>query len=109
MINFLLLHGWYGDSQENWFPWMKSQLENEGHTVFAPDLPDPIHPTPEAWQAVLDEFKEDMKDGIVIGHSLGAPTAIRCITQNNLPIRHLIFVAPTFPKQRRVIDLSQYE
>ena len=64
--NTLLLHGWYGDGQENWFPWLKDQLEANGHTVFAPYLPDPIHPTPKAWQGVLDEFKEDMTDGIVI-------------------------------------------
>lgn len=36
MSNAIIIHGAYGAPQENWFPWMRSQLEQIGYTVYVP-------------------------------------------------------------------------
>lgn len=106
---YLLLHGWHGHSKENWFPWLVGELQKESATVFAPDLPDPIHPTPEAWLETIETYTEAMGGGTIIAHSLGAPLAIQYLMQTGISLDHLVFVAPTFPEQRNVTDLSAYE
>lgn len=104
----LMLHGWYGNSTENWFPWIQKSLESKGRTVHIPDLPDPIHPKPEDWEAKIESYN-DMENGTIVAHSLGAPLAIRYITKAHLSISRLVLIAPTFPDQRKLIDLSPYE
>jgi len=42
MPNVIFFHGAYGDGQENWFPWLKGELEEIGCTVIVP-----VFPTPE--------------------------------------------------------------
>jgi predicted alpha/beta hydrolase family esterase len=41
MANIFIIHGSYGNPDENWFPWLKKELEQEGHKVFVPKFPTP--------------------------------------------------------------------
>ncbi len=41
MRNIFLIHGSYGHPQENWFPWLKKELESLGHKVYVPAFPIP--------------------------------------------------------------------
>lgn len=73
-MNVIILHGTGGYSGENWFPWMKEQLERRGYRVFVPDLPDSDFPNGEKWadyviQNTPFEFDEEM---VIVGHSAGA-------------------------------------
>lgn len=38
-MQFIILHGSFGNQSENWFSWLKKKLEDDGHTVFAKDFP----------------------------------------------------------------------
>lgn len=74
MKKALLLHGTDGDSQDNWIPWLKTQLESNGYEVWSPDLPESNAPNTERYNKyILDnkQFQLD-QDTIVIGHSSGA-------------------------------------
>lgn len=74
MKNALILHGTGGNSKENWFGWLKKQLEDDGWQVWVPDLPQADKPNIERYnQYLLTNTKLQLnKDSIIIGHSSGA-------------------------------------
>ncbi len=77
-MKFLIIHGFKASSKTNFFPWLKEELEKKGHQVIIPDLPNPEKPDPDEWIKTLLESMPIVKDDtIIIGHSLGAPTALR--------------------------------
>ncbi|MDP7247544.1 MAG: alpha/beta fold hydrolase [Candidatus Peribacteraceae bacterium] len=78
MPKAFLFHGTGGHSKENWFPWIKTELESKGYEVIIPDFPDANTPTPDKWYPVIDNLVEEVdSDSIVIGHSLGGAMALR--------------------------------
>lgn len=74
MKNALILHGTNGSSDDNWFPWLKQQLEKDGYLVWCPDLPQADEPNIERYSKFILANKEFQIDGdtVVIGHSSGA-------------------------------------
>jgi leucyl-tRNA synthetase/predicted alpha/beta hydrolase family esterase len=91
----LLIHGISGDSNDNWFPWVKPRLEAKGYEVLIPDLPNSQRPTIAEWTKALNKLGITKEDNLsIIAHSLGGPTAIEFIYKNKLPVNKLILVAP---------------
>lgn len=81
MKNVLILHGTFSDHNNNWFPWLKSELENRGYKVIIPDLPfSKIPDQQELLDAIfLNPQIVFNKDTIIIGHSGGATLAVRIL------------------------------
>lgn len=75
MKKALILICWYGAPEDNWFPWLKNELEKKGYEVSVPDLPTIGTDLPDMEQ-MLKTLKVD-KDTVVIGHSLGAVLGLR--------------------------------
>lgn len=74
----ILVHGWEGDPENNWFPWLKKELINRGYEVVAPQLPDSDHPKMEPWLKTLTEAASEVDEQTVfIGHSVGCQTIFR--------------------------------
>lgn len=91
----LLIHGFGGHDQENWFPWFKKELEGRGYEVFIPNLPDTNVPNLEKWVSALEKIPFTGSDEIIIiAHSLGGPTACKFIERKGIKIKKLILVAP---------------
>ena len=98
----VLIHGISGHAQENWFPWLKDELEHIGYTVYVPNLPHAEHPNLEEWVDELCKLPIDDGDEIVVvGRSLGAPVACKFVEQKNIKIKKLILVAPTGTQQEK--------
>lgn len=74
MKNALILHGTNGSSRENWFPWLKSELEQRGYKVWVPDLPGAQRPNLDQYNDFVFKTEKWEFDGdtILIGHSSGA-------------------------------------
>jgi len=53
-MKFVILHGWQGNPQENWFQWLKTELEKLGHKVLVSAMPHSDKPMLGEW---LDALK----------------------------------------------------
>ena len=90
--NFILLHSFGGDAESNFFPWLKDELEKNGHSVFAPNLPNTNNPNiSEQVDYVLANTKID-ENTIIVGHSLGGVVAMRLLEKANKKVAKVMFV-----------------
>lgn len=93
MNRVVLLHG-NGDSRgtDNWFPYIKKELEKLGIACEAPDLPDPVLARAKFW---LPYFKNELKlgpDDIIVGHSSGALSILKYAEENKIGASVLVGV-----------------
>lgn len=90
----IILHGTMGSPEGNWFPWLKSQLDND-YNVYIPKFPTPDNQSKDNWCSVLrDEAPEFGKDTILIGHSIGATLMMHILEMVGDPLYKSIFVCP---------------
>jgi predicted alpha/beta hydrolase family esterase len=82
-----IVHGSFGNSRENWFPWLADELRGLGHSVIVPDFPTPQGQSLKNWLEVFDESVATLtKDTILVGHSLGAAFILRVLERSRQPI-----------------------
>lgn len=94
----LILHGWEGKAESNWFMSTKKSLEEIGYEVIVPNLPNPNTPNLNEQLTYLAQFKTRLTDqSVIIGHSLGGQLAAKFIETLDNKINTLILVAPTYP------------
>ncbi|MBI3341856.1 leucine--tRNA ligase [Candidatus Curtissbacteria bacterium] len=92
--NFVLLHGFTGRPDKNFFPWLKEALETKGYRVQVPALPDPDDADPmEQIKYVLENCDFD-QNTVLLGHSLGAVVAMKVTEALKTKIAGLVLVAP---------------
>ena len=93
MVNVFIIHGTGGHPQENWFPWLKQELEKLGCSVLIPQFPTPQNQTPETWFKVLDKYKKEYtEETILVAHSLGGAFALRIIEHYPVKIKAAFLV-----------------
>ncbi len=94
MTNIFIIHGAYGTPKENWFPWLKSKLENLGCKVFVPKFPTPENQSLENWIKVFKKYEQYLnKNSIVIGHSLGPAFLLNILENLDKPIKAAFFIS----------------
>jgi predicted alpha/beta hydrolase family esterase len=74
MKNALILHGTDATPKSNWFVWLKNELEQQGYSVWLPQLPGADKPNTHIYNEFLlanSDFVFNDKT-ILIGHSSGA-------------------------------------
>ena len=70
-VNFIFIHGTKGYPENNWFPWLKEQLQTRGHHVIAPQFPINEDQNLSNWFKTLEDC-EINDNTIIVGHSVGA-------------------------------------
>jgi predicted alpha/beta hydrolase family esterase len=90
-----IFHGTEGYPEENWFPWLKKELEALGHKVFVPQFPSP--PAVPAkiieWFEVLKNYEQYINENtIFIGHSLGGLFILKILEKIKHPIKAVFLV-----------------
>lgn len=70
MKNIFIVHGVGGHPGENWFPWLKMELEKENKRVLVPQFPTPANQTLTEWMKIVEQYRGYITpDTIVVGHS----------------------------------------
>ncbi len=95
MKNAFIFHGTEGYPEENWFPWLKMELEKLGYKVYVPQFPSPpiIPAKVTDWFDVLKEYEQHInKDTLLIGHSLGGVFTLRILENLEHFVKAAIFV-----------------
>ena len=100
MKNILILHGAGNDSQGNWFPWLKSEMEKKGYKAWCPDLPNTESPNLEEWLDTIFANKdwEFNEESVIVGHSAGATLILRILERIESKIDKAILVAASIDK-----------
>ncbi|MFA5887673.1 MAG: alpha/beta hydrolase [Candidatus Nanoarchaeia archaeon] len=89
-----IIHGWGGNPEEGWFPWLKKELEKKRFHVEIPHMPDTDNPKIESWVSFLKKtIKNPDKDTYFVGHSIGCQTILRYLQGINAKIGGTVFVA----------------
>ena len=96
MKNALILHGTGNNSQGNWFPWLKKELEKRGYKVWVPDLPDSNDPNTKRYNELIFANKDWQfnDESIIIGHSSGSVEILNLLQHlpDNISINTAILV-----------------
>ena len=86
MKNYFILHGSFGTSQSNWFPWLEGELLNRGEQVFNLDFPIGIDKqTYRNWEMVLNSVKRFInEESIFFCHSISCVFLVKYCIENNI-------------------------
>lgn len=94
MKNLFIFHGTEGHPEENWFPWLKVEMEKLGYEVIIPQFPTPEGQNPEEWFKVIEPYISLFNDEtIIVGHSAGGLFLLNLLQQLKKPIGTVVFVA----------------
>jgi predicted alpha/beta hydrolase family esterase len=93
--NALIMHGTDFDKDQkqsinNWFPWLKKELEKIDYKVWLPELPEAWHPDLNTYWNFLKDFNFNAET-IVIGHSSGGAMLFGLLYK--LPVKKKIKLA----------------
>ena len=106
MHNAFIFHGTGGSPEENWFPWLKQNLEPLGFKVHIPQFPTPENQTLETWRTVFRDYEQYVDENtIMIGHSLGGAFLLRVLES----IRTQIATACIVAAPVGVLPIRNYE
>lgn len=92
---FVLIHGYKGGAEKNFFPWLKNELKKRGYEVFCPNLPNPFQPKiSEQINYILNNFEID-ENTVLVGHSLGCAVILKLLENFKRKVKKVVLVAPS--------------
>lgn len=94
MATIFIVHGTYGYPTENWIPWLRQELEQQGHMVIVPQFPTPENQNLDAWLTVFEQYRDQLgSDAVLIGHSVGASFLLSALETLTQPVLATALVA----------------
>ena len=94
MANIIYIHDTDGGPEEAFVPWLKKELETDGHKVFVPSFPTPKGQSLESWKTVFRQYEKHMNDEtIMVGRSIGPAFILRILESSKVKIKAAFLVA----------------
>lgn len=95
MKNYFIIHGSFGSSQENWFPWLENKIKQQGNLCINLDFPIGAgKQNYQNWEMVLNSVKRFIKeDSVFFCHSISCIFLVKYCVKNNIKIGKVIFVS----------------
>jgi predicted alpha/beta hydrolase family esterase len=103
----VIFHGWTATSRDNWFPWMKRELEKKKLEVLIPDLPNTELPQEKEWLRAALKLTAYDEDTIVVGHSLGSILILRLLERLKTKVK-AVFLVASFNEALDMTELSNF-
>ena len=92
--NVFIIHGSYEIPNENWFPWLKKELESLGYKVYVPKFPTPKEQKLYSWLNVFKDYEKNLDEySILVGHSIGCAFILSILERLNIKIEASFLVA----------------
>lgn len=107
-ISFVLIHGWEGGPNKDWFPWLNKKLIKDGYDVINMSMPNSFNPKKDEWVKHLEDYVDLSKDTFFIAHSLGAISVLKYLEKINKKIKGAILVAPYIINEKEYKTLSSF-
>jgi uncharacterized protein len=107
LMKAIIFHGWGSNSKDNWFPWLKFELEKKGFEVYCPDLPNSQNPKEEEWIKAAMKLSPYDENTIFIGHSLGTVLMMRLLEKQETPIKACYYVS-AFDKPLGIAEIKDF-
>ena len=106
MKKYYIIHGWDGSPEEPLHRWLKRELEQRGHKVVVPEMPETETPHIESWVQKAEQIIEPNEDAVLIGHSIGCQTILRYISslEEGKEVGDVILLAPWTNLKMDVIE-----
>ena len=94
MSNFILIHGTGGNPDECFYPWLRQQLEKDGHTVYAQQLPMPENQSLQSWLHAFEPYwKYVNEETCFVGRSIGPAFILRLLERTKARVKAAFLVA----------------
>jgi predicted alpha/beta hydrolase family esterase len=91
----IIVHGAGGSPQENWFPWLKAELEKLKLTVIVPQFPSGERHSLSDWMYEFSRWKNAVDEQtMMIGHSVGPAFILNFLERSGTGIAAAFLVAP---------------
>ena len=104
MKKVFLIHGFQGEPNGGWRPWLMGELSQKGIYACALPMPTPNSPLPEEWVEEIRRCVETSpRDQIyLVGHSLGSPAILRFLeTTKAKNIKGIVLVSSPVYKTKK--------
>ncbi|MDZ7726324.1 MAG: leucine--tRNA ligase [Candidatus Campbellbacteria bacterium] len=89
-FRYVILHGYASGPEKHFLPWLRRKLEEQGHSVEIPTLPNSDDPNIEEQVKYVNENVNLDEDTILLGHSLGTVVALKYLENSNSKIHELV-------------------
>jgi predicted alpha/beta hydrolase family esterase len=90
MKNALIIHGAYGNNQDNWIPWLTKQLEQQSYFVTVPNFPTPENQNLNAWMEIIAMYNFNTET-VIVGHSIACAFILSLLETHS--VKQAILVA----------------
>lgn len=110
MQRVIIVHGYEGNPNVHWLPWLRAELEKLGVEVLVPAMPNTNEPKLSEWlphlQTVVGSSDEQT---YFVGYSLGCPTVLRFLEAlpDGQKVGGAVLVAP-FAEPIRLTELNSF-
>lgn len=94
MSTVFIIHGFGGHPKENWFPWLREEVEKRGHRTIVPAFPNSDAPHLHEWLEHMKKYEDSIdEETVFVGHSLGGMFILRLLEHMTKPIKAVFLVA----------------
>ena len=94
--NIFIIHGSFGSNIENWFPWLKEQLDNDNTLVTIPQFPINELQCYDNWKELFNYYYNlgYINDKTtLIGHSIGCIFIVKYLLEKKIKVNKIILIS----------------